>query len=108
MNSMEDVTTSAVFGVEEVFDGDVYESVAEVANDIRVTLSKQDDSVCHRRPSRNPGSHPIFAKFARRVTKVPVVKEKEKLKNSFRKNYTLDEVTLMRPKLARALSQRLT
>ena len=64
-----------IFGV-EINDEAVYECVVEVANDTRVTISKQSFSVCHRGPSTNLSSRPIIAKFVRSETKFRVMTHK--------------------------------
>ena len=45
-----------IFEIEEMNDKDVYERVVEVVNDVGVTISKHDISVCHHLPSREPRS----------------------------------------------------
>ena len=65
-----------ISGVEKFKDELVYERVLEVASDIGVTISKQDISLCHHLPSRNPGSRPIIAKFVRRETKFGIMAHK--------------------------------
>ena len=93
------------FGVEENTDGDEYDRLVEVTNDIGVTISKQDISVCHRLPSLNQGSRPKIAKFVRCETKFHVVTHKRKFENSPKKLYNNDDVTLLRVILAKVLRQ---
>ena len=45
-----------IFENEDMDEKDVYERVVEVVNDVGVTISKHDISVCHHLPSREPGS----------------------------------------------------
>ena len=65
-----------LFGVEDFDDEDVYARVVKLANDIGVTISKQNLSMCHCLPSRNPGSRPIIARCGGRETKLCVVTHK--------------------------------
>ena len=51
-----------IFGLEEINDEDVYESVVEMANNIGVTISKQYISVSHHLPSTNQRSRPVICK----------------------------------------------
>ena len=62
----------SIFAVEEINDEDLSERMVKVANDIGVTVSKQDISVCHRPPSRNPASRPVIAEFFQHETKTRV------------------------------------
>ena len=61
------------FGVEDMNYEDVYERVAEVANDIGRTISNQKTSACKRLPCKNPVSGPLFANFVRRETNFRVM-----------------------------------
>ena len=79
--------------------------MVKVANDIGVTISKQDFSVCHCLPSRYPGSCPIMANFFRGETEVCVMTFGRTLKNSSRKNYKNVDVSLLQAKIAKALRQ---
>ena len=74
-----------ILEVEEMTGEDVYERVVEVANDIRVTTSKQHVSVWHRLPYRNPRFSPIIEEFVRRETIFQDMTYKRKLKNSSKK-----------------------
>ena len=92
--------------VEEINDKDVHGRVAEAANEIRVTKSKQDIRVFHRLPSRNTGSRSVFAEFVRCETKFRVLTHEKKLKISSRKISFKDDVILLRANIARALGRR--
>ena len=76
-----------IFGVEEIYNEGLFERAVEVANDNGVTISKQDISVCHRLPSRNPGSWPRIAKFVRRETKFRVIIQKKNFEKLIQKSF---------------------
>ena len=95
-----------IFGVEDEIDEDVYERVVEVANDIGVTVSKQDITVCHHLPSRNPRSRSNIAKIVRRETKFRIKTRKRNFKNSIKKLSFDGDVTLLQTKLVEALRRR--
>ena len=88
---------------------DVYQAVIDVAEKAGCQVSRADISICHRVPSRNvkPGQgRPIIAKFVRRRTKIGLMTNKKKLKDSENKIYINDDLTLLRARLAKALRQR--
>ena len=98
-----------IFGVEEAPNEDVYQAVIDVAEKAGCQVSRADISICHRVPSRNvkPGQgRPIIAKFVRRQTKIGLMTNKKKLKDSENKIYINDDLTLLRARLAKALRQR--
>ena len=78
--------TISILGVAEINAEDVYERKVEVANDIGVTTSGKDISLCHCLPSRNPRSRPIFVKFVRRETKIDVMEHEGNIENSSKKS----------------------
>ena len=98
-----------IFGVEEAPNEDVYQAVIDVAEKAGCQVSRADISICHKVPSRNvkPGQgRPIIAKFVRRQTKIGLMTNKKKLKDSENKIYINDDLTLLRARLAKALRQR--
>ena len=98
-----------IFGVEEAPNEDVYQAVIDVAEKAGCQVSRPDISICHRVPSRNvkPGQgRPIISKFVRRQTKIGLMTNKKKLKDSENKIYINDDLTLLRARLAKALRQR--
>ena len=95
--------------MEEAPNEDVYQAVIDVAEKAGCQVSRADISICHRVPSRNvkPGQgRPIIAKFVRRQTKIGLMTNKKKLKDSENKIYINDDLTLLRARLAKALRQR--
>ena len=66
-----------IFEVEKRNDEVAYERVLEVGDNIGVTIFKQNISVSHPLPSRNPGSRPIPAKFVQRETKFRLMTHKK-------------------------------
>ena len=93
-----------IFGVEEAPNEDVYQAVIDVAENAGCQVSRADISICHRVPSRNvkPGQgRPIIAKFVRRQTKIGLMTNKKKLKDSENKIYINDDLTLLRARLAK-------
>ena len=74
-----------IFVVHEMNDGDVYERVVEVANEIGLTKCNWIIAVCHGVPPRNPGSGPINVKFVRSETIFRVKTPARNLKNWFKK-----------------------
>ena len=74
-----------IFGVEGAPNEDVYQAVIDVAEKAGCQVSRADISICHRVPSRNvkPGQgRPIIAKFVRRQTKIGLMTNKKKFKDS--------------------------
>ena len=60
----------------------------------------------HGLPSKIPRSVPLFEQFVRRETKFRIMTHKMNLKNSFKKTYINEDVTLLQAKLGRAPRQR--
>ena len=79
--------------------------MVDLANDIGVTISKQDLSVLHRLRSMYPGSRRMSAKFVRRETKICFMTQKRKPNIAYKRNDKSDDVTLLRTNLARAARQ---
>ena len=77
----------STLGVEENNDEDVFERVVKVVNYIGVTISKQDISVCPRRPSRNTGTRLTILKSVWTGSNFRVMKHERNLKNSSKKTY---------------------
>ena len=94
------------FGFQEIIDEVVYARVVYVAEDIRVTTSKQDTSVNHPLLFKNPRSRPISPKIVRRETKFRVMTHISNLKISSGQIYFNVKLKLLRANYARALCQR--
>ena len=55
--------------------------VLELAKTIDAEVVSSDISIAHRLPSRRPGSKPIIVRFARRIARINILKNKKKLKD---------------------------
>ena len=67
------------------------EKVIQVANLIEAKVTNNDISIAHRLPSRKPGEKPIIVRFARRVARMNILRNKKKLKESNSRNIRIFE-----------------
>ena len=66
-----------ISGVTEESREDVYQEVVVVAQKADVAVSKEDIGLCHRLPTRKPGSKTVVAKLVRCQTKHNMRAEKK-------------------------------
>ena len=60
------------------------EKVIDVASSMGVTLDERDISTAHRLPGGKTGESPIFVRFAQRVMKTEMLRNKKKLSSNVR------------------------
>ena len=97
-----------IFGVEEQTGENVYQQVVAVVKGTGVEICKSDISVRHRLPARGQSGKPNIVKFARRETKLALMKKKSGLRHqSGWPIYIKDDITQLRARLLKSLKEKL-
>ena len=81
-NRRENIRILGVQSSEEYEDNKVTQAkVLEIAKAIEADVVEADISIAHRLPSKKQGSKPIIVRFARRIARVNILKNKRKLQD---------------------------